>query len=250
MLCKAKTLKLYTLNGSDGNVGTVKDLYFDDTFWTVRYLVAETGDWLTDRQVLISPYALGHINRDERHIVVTLTRKQIEDSPSLDTHKPVSRQFEEDYFGYYGWPLYLGGPYNWGHHPHIERNQRNWRHSAPGEYAWDAHLRSTEDVSGHVIHALDGDLGHVEDFVIDDDTWAIRYLVIHTANWWPGRKVLIAPKWIKSISWGQSKVFVNLQREAIQHAPEYSEDFLMTREYEIALHKHYHHPGYWDDESI
>ena len=114
MLNKVKTLTGYKLNSLDGEVGKVKEFYFDDHFWTIRYLVAETGDWLTGRQVLISPYALGFVNKEEQTITVDLTKKQIEESPSLNTDKPVSRQFEENYYGYYGWPMYWSDDYTPG----------------------------------------------------------------------------------------------------------------------------------------
>jgi len=104
-------------------------------------------------------------------------------------------------------------------------------------------------VSGHDIQAVDGEIGHVEDFIIDDETWTIRYLVVDTRNWWPGKKVLVSPQWIKSVSWDELKVFVNLTREAIQQSPEYTEESLPTRDYEAALHRHYSRPGYWADEA-
>src|SRR5208337_4005783 len=114
MLIKAKTLKGYTLDSIDGEIGTVREFYFDDQHWAIRYLVAETGNWLLNRQVLISPYALVSVNNEEQHIEINLTKKQIEESPSLDSDKPVSRQFEDAYYGFYGWPLYWGGPNMWG----------------------------------------------------------------------------------------------------------------------------------------
>ena len=188
MLSKAKTLKGYTLHGLDGEIGKVKEFYFDDRHWTIRYLVADTGNWLTDRQVLISPYALGAVNKEERYIAIDLTKKQIEDSPSLHSDVPVSRQFEEGYIEYYGWPMYWSGPYAWGHSPYPVRDREKRREFAQGEKAWDSHLRSSHDVSGYHIHAADGEIGHVEDFIIDDETWAIRYLIIDTRNWWPGKR--------------------------------------------------------------
>jgi hypothetical protein len=124
MLSNAKTLKGYKLDGLDGVIGKVKEFYFDDRHWTIRYLVADTGNWLPGRQVLISPYALVAIHKDidTLGIEIDLTKKQIEDSPSLDSHMPVSRQFEENYHGYYGWPMYWSGPSMWGFDPYIERN--------------------------------------------------------------------------------------------------------------------------------
>lgn len=248
MLNKAKTLKGYTLNSLDGEIGKVKEFYFDDQHWTIRYLVADTGNWLTGRQVLISPYALAAVNKEEQYITIDLTKKQIEDSPSLNSDKPVSRQFEETYYGYYGWPVYWGGPNMWGYYPYIVRDRGKWRESTQGEKAWDPHLRSTDDVSGHDIQASDGEIGHVEDFIIDDETWAIRYLIIDTRNWWPGRKVLVSPQWIERVSWSESKVFVNLSREAIKQSPEYTEESLLTRDYETALHRYYNRQEYWVDE--
>ena len=249
MLNKAKALKGFTLDSLDGAIGKINEFYFDDLHWTIRYVVADTGNWLAGRQVLISPYALADVNEEEKSIAINLTKKQIEDSPPLDSDKPVSRQFEEVYYGYYGWPVYWGGPYMWGSYPYIVNNPDEWRESTQGEKAWDPHLRSTNDVSGHHIQASDGDIGHVEDFIIDDETWAIRYLVIDTRNWWLGKKVLVATQWIESVSWSELKVFVNLTREAIRQSPEYTEESLLTRDYEAVLHGHYDRQGYWVDEQ-
>jgi hypothetical protein len=247
MLSKAKTLKGYKLDSLDGEIGKVKEFYFDDRHWTIRYLVADTGHWLTGRQVLISPYALVAIVREEKHIAVELTKKQIEDSPSLNSDKPVSRQFEEAYCAYYCWPMYWGGPYKWGSYPSIVRDRAKWR-EFHGEKAWDAHLRSTRAVSGHHLQAVDGEIGHIEDFIIDDETWTIRYLIINTHNWWPGKKVLVSPQWIERVSWIESQVFVNLSRETIRQSPEYTEESPLTRDYETGLHLHYNRLGYWIDE--
>ena len=251
MLHQAKALKGYKLEGRDGEIGKVQEFYFDDRHWTIRYLVADTGNWLTGRQVLLSPHALGVVNTGEQCIVVNLTKRQIEDSPSLNSDKPVSRQFEEAYHDYYGWPMY-GAPNLWGPYPYIARDRlrdrEQRRESAENKQAWDHHLRSTHDVSGHIVRATDGEIGHVADFLIDDDTWAIRYLVIDTRNWWPGKKVLVAPRWIEHVSWSQSKVFVNLLREDIKQSPEYTSDSLATRDYEAALHRHYQRQPYWVEE--
>ena len=248
MLIKAKTLKGYSLASLDGEIGKVEEFYFDDRHWTIRYLVANTGNWLTGRQVLISPYALGAVEEKERQIDVALTKKKIEDSPALTSDKPVSRQFEDNYYGYYGWPGYWGGPYSWGCYPYIERDHEKWMRPTHDEKAWDPHLRSTHDVSGRNIQATDGEIGHVEDFIIDDETWAIRYFIINTRNWWPGKKILISPRWIERVSWSESKVFVNLTREAVKQSPEYTEESLPTRDFETRLHQHYNRKGYWVEE--
>ena len=120
MLNKAKTLTTYKLLSLDGEIGKVNEFYFDDHYWTIRYLIADTGNWLMGRQVLISPHALVTVNKEEQYIAINLTKKQIEDSPSLDTDKPVSLQFEEAYYGYYKWPTYWEGPYMWGFQPNLQ----------------------------------------------------------------------------------------------------------------------------------
>jgi uncharacterized protein YrrD len=255
MLIKVKTLEGFKLNSRDGEIGKVKEFYFDDRHWTIRYLVAETGTWLADRQVLISPYALIAVNKPEQNIAVDLTRQQIEDSPSLDTDKPVSHQFEQAYYRHYDYPTYWGGPYSWGAFPYFVRDSEARDHGekkipTPGVKGWDPHLRSTYSVRGHHIQTLDGELGHIEDFIMDDENWAIRYLVVDTHNWWPGKKVLIAPQWIERVSWGERKIFVNLDRETIKQSPEYTEASLITRNYEISLHGHYNRKGYWVDELV
>jgi hypothetical protein len=249
MLTKVKELKGYKLDSLDGEIGKVKGFYFDDQYWTIRYLVADTGNWLTGKQVLISPYALVAVINEGQCISINLNKKQIEDSPPLDSDKPVSQQFEELYYGYYGWPMYWGGPYMWGLYPNILRDNKKWLGHKDGGKAWDSHLRSTLEVSGYNIQAADGEIGHVDDFIIDDETWAIRYLVIDTKNWWPGNKVLLSPRWIERVSWGESKVFVGLSCETIKQSPKYTEDSLLTRNYEIALHKHYDREGYWVEKS-
>jgi len=248
MLNRVKTLTGYSLACLDGIIGTVKEFYFDDQFWVIRYLVVDTGDWLPGRQVLISPHAMVAVMKEGQHIAINLKKQQIEDSPSLDSDKPVSRQFEERYHEFYGWPMYWGGPFMWGSVPYIVRDPATRKESDVAEKPWDPHLRSTYDVTGHYIVSNDGEFGHVEDFVIDDEIWAIRYLIIDTENWWPGRKVLVSSRWIERVSWSESKVFVNLSHKAIRQSPDYSEASL-TREYEAGLHRHYKRTGYWDEES-
>ena len=245
ILIKAKTLKGYQLDSLDGEIGKVEEFYFDDHHWTIRYLVADTGNWLTGRQVLISPYALGAVNNIEKLITVDLTKKQIEDSPSLNSDKPVSKQFENDYYGYYGWPIYWGAPYMWGYYPYLERDRDQWKNFTAEEKAWDPHLRSTHQVTDYHIQATDGEIGHVEDFIIDDETWAIRYLEVATRNWWPGKKVLVSPSWIESLSWMDSEIRTGLSRTVIKSAPEYDESLPVTREYESELHRHYGRPPWW-----
>ncbi len=251
MLSKAKTLESYKLTNPDEAIGKVKEFYFDDYYWTIRYLVADTGNWLTGRQVLISPYVLVDVVKEQHHITINLTKQQIESSPSLSSDKPVSQQFELDYFGYYGLPMYWSGSSMWGAYPYpyLQPNREKVTETNSEEKGWDPHLRSTREVTGYHIQATDGELGHIEDFIIDDKTWAIRYLIVDTRNWLPGRKILLSPQWIDRMSWNESKVFINRPRETIKQAPTYTEESLPSRDYETSLHRHYDRPGYWDNQS-
>ena len=250
MLNKAKTLNGYSLNSLDGEIGKVKEFYFDDQYWTIRYLVADTGNWLTGRQVLLSPYALVAVIKEQHDITINLTKEQIENSPSLSSDKPVSKQFEMSYVGYYGYPMYWSGSYMWGAYPYIQRNPELATEFNPEEKSWDSHLRSTSEVSGYHIQATDGEIGRIEDFIIDDETWTIRYLIIDTVNWWSGKKILLSPQWIQRVSFGESKVFVTHSRETIKRAPEYTDESLLTLDYETKLHLHYNSQGYWVEDSI
>lgn len=249
MLHKIKSMKGYKLDSLDGEIGKVKEFYFDDRHWTIRYLIADSGDWLAERQVLLSPHALVAINDEMHSVSVNLTKKQIEDSPSLNSDKPVSRQFEEDYYGYYGWPAYWGGSFVWGANPYIARDREKGKDPSQDESTWDPDLRSTHDVTGYHVQAKDEEIGHVEDFIIDDDTWTIRYLIINTQHFWPGKKILISSRWIDHIVWSDSKVFVDLLGETIRQSPEYTDLSLLNQEYEKELHMHYKQPVYWDDTS-
>jgi hypothetical protein len=248
MLIKASTLKGYSLKSLDGDLGSASEFYFDDRYWTIRYLVANTAGWLSGREVLISPYSLDGVNTAEEKVFVLLNKKQIEDGPSIDMDKPVSRQYENIYNGYYGYPDYWGGPYMWGANPYILRDRSSWGAVASEAMGWDQHLRSTNEVTGYHLAAVNGEIGHVDDFILDDETWAIRYLVVATRNWWPGKKVLISPKWIESVSWEDREVAIGLSREAIKAAPEYTDESLLTREYETGLYGHYNREGYWVED--
>ena len=244
MLIRAKTLKGYQLEGADGVVGKVKDFYFNDQQWMVCYLVADTGSWLAGRQVLLSPYAVFSVNKKSECIGINLSRKQIDDSPPLSADRPVSRQFEMAYYGYFGWEPYWDNAYQWGANPGwipVVEGRKTFDEQDKDE---DSHLRSSNDVSGHYIQAKDGKIGHVDDFIIDDDTWAIRYLVIDTKNWWAGKKVLLSTQWIERVNWEELKVFVNLSCDTIKQSPEYLEEAVLTREYETQLHQHYNRSVY------
>jgi hypothetical protein len=246
-----KHLNDFTIRATDGELGTVADLYIDDEPWAIRYLIVDTGKWLSGRQVLISPMAVRHLDWDAKRLDVALTKQQVEQSPGIDTHRPVSRQHEAEHLAYYGSPYYWGGPYLWGpaFFPAGLVGSPNESAGAiaerVGKESPDSHLRSAEALTGYRIVAADGEIGHVDGFVVDDEAWAIRYLEVATRNWWPGKKVLVAPAWIERVSWTDSTVYVALTREAIKDGPAYFESRPITREYENELHLHYGRSPYW-----
>jgi uncharacterized protein YrrD len=247
MLRTVSHLKGTSIAATDGEIGSVQDLYFDDHSWTVRYLVVDTGTWLPGRQVLISPRSIMVVT-DEARIPVSLTRGQVENSPSTDVDKPVDRQYEEEYSQYYGYPYYWTGPYLWGATPYPGEGVL-----VPAQVAsaipprnGDPALRSTRNIMGYYIEATDGDIGHVDDFIVDTTAWAIRYMLIDTRNWWPGKKVLVSPEWINRVSWPDSRVYVDMSKEAIRSAPEYDPDQPLARDYETRLFGHHNRRVYWD----
>ena len=225
MLQSIKQLLGDKLGASDGEIGHVKDFYFDDQSWTVRYLVADTGSWLVGRQVLISPHAFPEGFRG-KILRVNLTRKQIEDSPPIESHKPLSRQYEEEYHRYYGWPYYWQGGEMWGMSgfpilelPPIPLPVEPAAAIGPQPERPDAHLRNTLAVNGYHLQASDGIIGHVCDFMMDAQSWAIRQLVIKTGHRFSGKEVQIPSSKVDRISWDESKVFVNLTTEAVERSP-------------------------------
>lgn len=248
MLEKAKSLNGYKLVALDGEIGSVAEFYFDDRIWTVRYLVADTGNWLTERLVLISPLSVISIDREARTISLGQTRKQIEDGPSLEAHKTVSRQFEESYNSHYGWPSYWDGTFAWGTYLKVAQAHNQLDSDRKAETAWEHSLLDTKEVTGYQLEAEDGEIGHVEDFILDEASWTIQYLVVDTRSWWPGKHVLVSPRWIGQIDWADQKVSVLMTREDVRNSPEYTEASLLSRDYEEKLHGHYKRVGYWDKD--
>jgi hypothetical protein len=226
MLLSIKELYGNKLGASDGEFGHVKDFYFDDRSWVVRYVVADTGSWLPGRQVLISPHAFGSLHPAGKILGVKLTRKQIENSPSIALHKPVSRQFEEEYHQYYGWPYYWQGDALWGMSgiptlilPAETPSGKPAAASGPQSKDADSHLRSTQAVNGYHLMASDGILGHICDFMINAQSWAIGQLVVKTGHRFSGKEVQIPVSKVDRLSYDESTVSVNLTTNAVEQSP-------------------------------
>lgn len=247
-LHRLKELQRYTLFATDGEIGTIEEIYFDDTDWCVRYLVVNTGGWLRGRRVLISPVAIGEVKEAERALDIELSQDQIEHSPPLTGERPVSRQYEQQYLRYYGWPSYWqsssfsSDPVPFDPHRTLPPVYEDDSRPHKGEN----NLRSSAQMSGYGIHAEDGEVGHVEDLVIDDQYWKVRYFEIDTRNWWPGKHVLLNPAWIDRVDWPAQRVGVDLAREDILTAPAYDPKAVISRDYEIKLLEHYARRKYWE----
>lgn len=270
MLRNIKDLENFAINATDGPVGQVKDFYFDDDAWVIRYFVVDTGTWLLSRQVLISPVSVHHPDWEARTLPVGITKEQVKNSPNIDTDKPVSRQNEEQFMGYYGYPNYWdgGGVWGAGMYPfamvpgyvgyagtRVDRVEREREEEAylRAERARhrndDPHLRSCDTVTGYHIHATDGEIGHVAGYLVDDETWAILYLIVDTSNWWVGHKVLVAPAWIKGVNWSKETVSVDLSRESVKGAPVYDPDGMWSRELDRTLYQHHGRTSLWSGSA-
>lgn len=252
MLCSIKELDGYTLAARDGEIGTVREVYLDDARWAVRHLVVTTGGWLSSREVLISPHAVQHLDREQRRIEVSLTRQQVEAAPGVDTDKPIARQYETAHHDHYGYPYYWGGTGLWGAEAYplgaglvtdalpdptladeVARAERAEREAA------DPNLRSSAEVIGYHVAAADGAIGHIDDFLFDDRSWAIRWAVVDTRNWLPDRLVLVALASIDGVDWAERRVRVRLAREAVKASPAYNPAAGVTRDEELKVQRHF-----------
>lgn len=245
MLCSADVLVRMKIHATDGDLGAVEEFYFDDESWTVRYFVVKSGGWLSGRRVLITPTVIRSLDWDRQLMSVSLTMDQIRHSPDIDTKKPVSRLQESQYHTYFNQTPY------WAHGVDMAllAVKSAARATAARAEAQGAppptHLRSSAEVTGYHIEASDGSIGHVEDFVIDDASWRIRFVVVNTSNWGLGRNVVIAPEWVERISWGEKKLHVAFERAAIERSPAYESILKLTPHYEAALERHYGLPFVW-----
>lgn len=231
----------YELQAQDGAIGRCKDFLFEDTRWRIRYMVAATGRWLPGRKVLVSPVALGRPDWEQRRLPVRLTRAQLENAPALDADAPVSRRWERAWFGHFGFPNYWDGLGTWGLGAQLGPQGEQAR-PPQGQAEGDPHLRSTGEVTGYHVEAADGAIGHVAEFIVDDEDWAIRYLVVDTRNLLPGRKVLIAPEWVDRVDWSRMVIAVDLTRQAVRESPPWDPDAPVNRKYEERLYDYYGRP--------
>lgn len=252
MLRSVKQLIGYSLRASDGSLGPVEDFFFDDRSWTVRYIVAGTGGWFKGRRVLIAPQAISLINDEARRLPVTLSRQQVQQSPGIDTAVTVARQQEEALTRCYDWPVYwMDGVILPDIEPGTEEPTGGQAITSSGGQATAteplSHLRSICDVSRHRVRAAGGEIGHVDDFIVDSVDWRIRYLSVDTRKWLAGKKVLLACDWIREVSWADQEVTVDIDRERIRTSPKFDPARPLNREYETQLYRYWGRQAYWGD---
>ena len=249
MLRSIRNLSEYRIESTDGSIGHVDSFLFDDQNWTVRYLVVDTGTWLPGRKVLIVPSALGEPEGQTKVFPIELTRDDIENSPDIDTEKSVSRQHEIDLHKYYSWSPYwagaLGNPVPVYVPPDSSETEENEQKKSKDKEKNNPHLRNTHEVIGYKIHAEDGQIGNIDDFIVHENDWIIRYIVVYAGNWLSGKKVLIPPGWIKEIDWRNSEAIANVRKEVIKESPEFDPGAPVNREYETRLYDYYGRPKYW-----
>lgn len=245
MLRSAKSLRDYHIQATDGNIGRIKDFLFDGKEWVVRYAVVDTSEWLAGRKVLLIPGILGSPSTEGNLVPVELTREQVHNSPPIDAAKPVSRQNEVDLFEYYGWSPYWGAGHGGFTRPVARAIDAEQREASGISPPGDPNLRSMREVDGYAIEAVDGAIGHMEDFILDDEQWQVRYLVVDTRTWLSGRRVLVSPEWADAIRWQDRVVRVELTKEQIQDSPAYDPRQPVNRQDEVHLYDYYGRPKYW-----
>lgn len=259
MLNAVSSLKGFEIQAKDGNLGTVSDFLFDDSTWKVRWMIVDTGRWLTGRKVLVHPSAVISADYNTRELAVGLTKAQVQDSPDLRQDRPVSQQMQNDLYDYYGWdPLWGGGMYGGGMGAialplsapayfgtaAVREAKRDAERGAAGLDDGDPHLRSIAEVTGYHVHATDGDIGHVQDFLLDNASWGVRYLVVDTSNWWIGQHVLISPYAVKGTDCSERHIRLDLTRAKIKSSPSWDPARLVDGDFERRLHSYYGWPGY------
>jgi len=249
MLRSLKDLESYNISATDGDIGSVANFLVDDERWTVRYLVAKAGGFFGARRVLISPVSLRHADWSTKSFHVQLTMEKVKHAPGIDSDQSVSRQHEMDLADYYEYPSYWGlaGIWGMGAYPAALASGALGktgidRTVPPG----DRHLRSVNELRGYHVQGSDEEVGHIQDFIVDDTSWEVRYLVIDTSNSWFGKRVLVAPHWASRVSWSARTIYFHLSREAIRNSPEWKADAAINREYESRLYNYYGRPVYWD----
>ncbi|NGP46129.1 PRC-barrel domain containing protein [Bacillaceae bacterium SIJ1] len=278
MLYKGKELESYKLGATDGDIGKIEDFYFDESQFVVRYIVADTRTWFFGGEVLLSPEAFQKVDPSDRIVHVNLTKDQIKDSPKPNQEQPINRQFEKDLSDFHGWRYYwlsaggAGAGYNTpgtgapgpvvpvapvpeeaGSHSQrnldetVDETHEGYEEKELEEHLQheNSQLQSMDDLKGYEVHVKEGYVGKIDDMILEDGTWKIRYLVVDVGIGIDTKLVLISPDWVKEISWIDQTITAPLEHDLVEHAPVFEEDQPLTREYEEKLYDYYNQQRYW-----
>lgn len=233
-----------SLQAKNGEIGSIDDVYFDDKDWKIRYLITDNSNFLPGRRVLISPASTDKINFERKAIQVKLSKKDIEKSPVVNQGLLPSRETEIELKSYYNWPVYWGSGFLIGAGD-LRENQASMRGSKK-EIEVESNLKSCNEIMGFSIESKNKTIGYLNNYLFDDESWEIRYLVVDTKNWLlKERKILLAIDWIEKFDWDQSVFVTDLKSKAIRESPVYNPGETLKRDYETKLFDHYHKPKYW-----
>jgi hypothetical protein len=242
MLLKVKDLMGYTIKATDGDLGKVKDFYIDDRNWSVRFILIDTGEWLPERRVILSPFAIGKPDTTARVMTEEVSREQVKNSPGIKEYGRITREEEIRLCDYFGWPIYCEDTATGGSEPYTDMEREG---PAADEHDIGTHLIGARHLHGFRVEGPDGEIGFVEDMILDDDNWTIRYLAADTRKWFPGRKVLIATEWIERINAAEEKIHADISKKLVHDSPEYDHSKPVTREYEDKYYDYFNRPKYW-----
>lgn len=255
MLRSTKEIIGYKILALDGEIGKVADFYLEEEAWTIRYLVVDIGFWILGRKVLLSPAALGKPDWNSQVFPVKLSKNQIENSPDIDTYKPVSREHEISLGNYYRWPFYWTQLHTMAAAPFVspvalkemdsKRQDEHAKIQPDSDASAQYKLRSFQELVAYQVEGLDGSLGHVHDFIVDDETWIIRYLVLDADETARGKKILISPLWLRSVSYDEELVRIDLSQDSVVHSPNFDPKKPIQRKYEEIIYDYHGRPYYW-----
>ncbi len=247
MLQSIKHFINFDIQAQDGALGHVYDFYFDDIQWKVRYLVVSTGRWLPGRKVLLSPEALAGIDPMQQYLSLDLSKEQIKRSPDVESDLPVSKQQEKKIRSYYAWPAYWTAGFNpiLASYAPIDAGMQGEVSSPHQQSLGDHHLRSAREIMDYQLGAVDGEMGRIDDLIVDIEDWQVQYMVVHTGTWMSGKQVLMALEWVQNISWDKHQVTVDVTQDQVKNSPIYDPHAPVNREYEVRLYDYYGRPNPW-----
>lgn len=250
MLLATSTIEGSKIEATDGRIGSVETFLFDEEQWVLRYIVAHHGFWIFGRTVLLSPVSVRGTLDDGTSIRVGLSKDQIRNAPAAELARPISRRKEEQFHRYYQIPVYWGGSGLWGSAMTPMEAGTVTYEPDPNKEPLDAaeeeyHLRSTHELEEYRLDTADGKAGTVAGFIIEDTTWAVRYLRVETERSAGGGSLFISPHWVDSISWIERKITLDIARDRLTEAPTVGVEGEIDREDEERLHQFFGKPRYW-----